>query len=92
MNFTVDEPVSQVAYSLDGQTNMTVVGNTALANLTYGKHNVTVYAWDAAGNIGASKTIDFTVAEPFPSTLVFVTSVGIAVAVIGLVVYFKKRK
>jgi hypothetical protein len=30
--------------------------------------------------------------EPFPATLVFVASVGIALAVIGLVVYFKKLR
>jgi parallel beta-helix repeat protein len=30
--------------------------------------------------------------EPFPTTLVFVASVGIALAVTGLFVYFKKRK
>jgi hypothetical protein len=30
--------------------------------------------------------------EPFPATLFFVASVGIVLAVIGLFVYFKKRK
>jgi hypothetical protein len=32
------------------------------------------------------------IAEPFPATLVFVASVGIALAVIGLFVYFKKLR
>jgi hypothetical protein len=32
------------------------------------------------------------IAEPFPASLVFVASVGIALAVIGLFVYFKKRQ
>ncbi len=31
-------------------------------------------------------------AEPFPASLVFVAAVGIALAVIGLLVHFKKRK
>jgi LPXTG-motif cell wall-anchored protein len=60
-----------------------------------GTHNVTVYAWDTAGNMGASPTVPFTVAkpEPFPTALV-ATASGLSVAVVGLglLVYFKKRK
>jgi len=94
LNFTVDEPVSQVKYSLDGQNNLTVAGNTTLAELSAGVHNVTVYARDAVGNIGASKTIPFTVAnepEPFPTTLVIASAVTVATVGIGLLGYFKKR-
>jgi hypothetical protein len=81
---------------LDGQENVTVAGNTTLANLPYGEHNVTVYATDNVGNI-ASETITFTIAEPepepFPTTLVATGAVAtIAVVGVGLLVYFKKRK
>ena len=96
LNFTVNELVSQVTYSLDGQTNVTIFGNTTLANLPYGEHNVTVYGWDEAGNVGASEIIIFNVAkppEPFPTALV-ATASGISFTIIaaGLLVYFKKRK
>jgi len=96
LNFSVSEPVSQVTYSLDGQENVTVAGNTTLAGLSAGAHNVTVYAWDTAGNMGASPTVTFTVAvpEPFPTALV-ATASGLSVAAVGLgllMVYFKKRK
>jgi hypothetical protein len=92
LNFSVSEPVSQIAYSLDGQENVTVAGNTTLAGLSVGVHNVTVYAWDTAGNVGASETITFTV-TPFPAAPVAAASVA-AVAVVGVVLlfYFKKRK
>lgn len=94
LNFTVNEAVSEVAYSLDGQSNVTIGGNTTLTNLPYGEHNLALFATDEVGNIGASKTIFFTVQEPpppFPTTLVFVSVITIAVIGLGLV-YFKKRK
>jgi hypothetical protein len=99
LNFAVDEPVSQVTYSLDGQDNVTVIRNATLTGLPNGNHNVTVYAIDQTGNTGTSETIMFTIAkpepqsEPFPTTLV-VAAFGVAVVIVGagLLVYFKKRK
>jgi len=99
LNFTVNEPCSQFSYVLDGQENVTVAGNTTLAGLSIGAHNVTVYAWDAAGNVGASEIMTFTVAEPepqpepFPAAPVVAASAASAAAVgVALLVYFKKRK
>jgi hypothetical protein len=94
LNFTVDEPVSQLIYSLDGQTNVSIIGNITLESLPYGEHNVTVYATDNVGNIG-SKTVFFTIMEPskpFPTTLVVASAIIVAVVGIGIVVYFRKRK
>jgi len=94
LNFTVNEPVSQIAYSLDGQENVTVAGNTTLTGLSPGEYNITVYAQDTVGNVGASETIYFNIAEepvPFPTTLVVATVASLAVIGIGLLVYFKKR-
>jgi hypothetical protein len=54
-------------------------------------HNVTVYACDSAGNIGASDTIHFNVEVPFPTTLVIASIASAAVMGIGLLVYYKKR-
>lgn len=61
LNFTIDEPTSWIGYSLDGEANETITGNTTLTDLSYGLHNVTVYANDTAGNMGSSDTIHFTV-------------------------------
>ena len=95
LNFTVNEPVSQLTYSLDGHTNVTVAGNTTLTGLSIGVHNVTVYATDNVGNIGF-ETITFTIAEPepepFPTIIVVASIVSVAVVGIGLLIYFKKRK
>jgi hypothetical protein len=95
LNFTVNEAVTQITYSLDGQENVTINGNTTLPQLSYGAHNVIVYATDVAGNTGASETISFTVAkpEPFPTAQVAAASTSIIVVIgVGLLVYFKKRK
>lgn len=92
LNFTVSEPTSKMSYVLDGQDDVTVDGNTTLTGLTEGEHTITVYVWDAAGNVGASETLTFTV-ESFPAVPVAVASLGsIAVVGVGLLVYFKKRK
>jgi hypothetical protein len=92
LSFSVSEPVSQITYSLDGQENVTVAGNSTLVGLSVGVHNVTVYAWDTAGNVGASETITFTV-TPFPAVPVAAASVAsVAVVIAGLLAYFKKRK
>jgi len=96
LNFTISEPASKISYVLDNQDNVTIDGNTTLTGLPIGVHNVTVYAWDAAGNVGASETITFTVTEPkpesFPTAPVAAASVAsIAVVGVGLLVYFRKR-
>lgn len=96
LNFAVNESVSQITYSLDGQENVTVAGNTTLTDLPDGEHNITVYAHDPAGNIGASETVTFTVAkepEAFPTAIVATASAAsIATVSAALLIYFKKRK
>jgi hypothetical protein len=98
LNFEVNEPTSSITYCLDNTSNITIAGNTTLTGLSVGAHNLTVYAWDAVGNIGASQNIDFVVVqetepepEPFPATLVIVSIASVAVVGVGLLVYFRKR-
>jgi hypothetical protein len=96
LNFTVNEPVFSMRYELDSETAVAISGNTTLTGLSYGVHNITVYAVDVAGNMGASETISFSVAEepePFPVATVAVASTAVA-AVIGvsLAVYLTKTR
>jgi hypothetical protein len=96
LDFTVNKTVSQISYSLDGQQNVTVTGNTTLTGLSSGLHSITVYANDTFGNMGASETVNFTVAipQPFPIATISAASGGTALAVVvaGLLVYYKKHK
>jgi len=100
LNFTVNESTSRISYVLDDNENVTIAGNTTLANLPVGVHNVTVYAWDVAGNVGFSENINFTITEPVtepepePFPIILVASASVAsMTVIGiaLLIYFKKR-
>jgi hypothetical protein len=57
--------------------------------------NVTIYATDTFGTMGASQTISFTIAVPelFPVVPVAaVSTVTATLAVAGLLVYHKKHK
>jgi hypothetical protein len=95
LNFTTDEATLWMGYCLDGETNVTVAGNTTLAGLSDGSHSITVYVKDKAGNVGKSEKVFFTVdtQEPFPTTAVATASgASVAVAGLGLLVYFKKRR
>jgi hypothetical protein len=99
LNFTLSKKTSLIAYSIDGQDNRTVYGNTTLTGLPNGAHNLTVYAWDASGKVGSSETVTFIIAkpkppEPFPTAPVATVSGTLAVIVAAavLLVYFKKRK
>jgi hypothetical protein len=92
--FTVNKPVNWTGYSLDGQENVSLTGNTTINGLSNGLHNITVYAKGEFENTGTSETISFTVAEePFPSiTLAAVASVSVAVAGLGMFIFLRKRK
>jgi hypothetical protein len=94
LNFTVNESVSQVTYCLDGQGNVTVSGNMTLTGLSDGAHNIIVYAWDDAGNVGASETVYFSIKQPeaFPTLLVVAIVVVVAVVCGLLLIYLRRRK
>jgi hypothetical protein len=102
LDFVLNEPTSKMIYCLDEGENVTVTGNFTLTDLSNGAHNLTLYAWDSAGNVGASETITFTVdrhpestfqIEPLRWLPVGAVSVAVAVVVaVAAVVYLKKRK
>lgn len=92
LRFVVNELTSRSAYSLDAGDNVTIAGNTTLSGLSVGEHNLTIYAWDRAGNVGASETIYFRIKDPFIKTLVIAIVVTVMVTCVGLIVYVNKRK
>jgi hypothetical protein len=90
LTFTASEPTSWIGYSLDGQENITVAGNTVLVRLFVGSHYLTVYANDTAENTGASETIYFRMETPFPTTLVVAVAIIACVFGFGLIVNLVK--
>jgi len=95
LTFTVSESTSWIGYSLDGQANVTITGNTTLSELPDGSHSLIVYANDTAGNIGYSDSVYFSIetqqAEFSPMWVVvaiaIITGIGVA-----LVVYFAHER
>jgi hypothetical protein len=93
LNFTLNEPAAKISYVLDERGNVTVEGNTTLSGLSTGEHNVTIFAWDAAGNVGCSETVAFTVVEPFPTLSVVAVSIASISAVgTGLLLFYRKHR
>jgi len=90
----VDQSTSWKGYSLDGMANVTFKAGSYFSNLASGSHSLTVYANDTAGNMGASETIYFTIAEPFPTSLVLASAVTVAAVLVGLslLLYGIRRK
>ena len=66
LDFTVNEPTSWIGYSLDGQENQTIAGNTTLSGLSEESHSLTIYANDTVGNMGTS-TVQFLVHTTIPT-------------------------
>jgi hypothetical protein len=62
LSVAVNEATSRMEYSLDGNANVTILGNTTLTGLSDGSHVLTVYATDAAGNTGTSRA-SFNIAQ-----------------------------
>jgi hypothetical protein len=91
LNFTTNEPVSWLTYSLDGENNETVSRNITLAGLTDGAHNLTVYVADMVGNVGVSETVRFSV-EPFPVILVVALTTTTLIVVLAAYLFLKRRK
>jgi len=101
LSFTINATASWTGYSLDNQSRITVHGNSTLSELSFGSHNITLFASGTFGNMGISNTTCFSI-EPttipgamlnleFFPTLVIASASVIAVAAIGVLVYFKKR-
>jgi len=94
--FSVSEPTSWIGYSLDGQSNVTITGNTILTGLSDGYHSLIVYAMDTAGNTGASVPVYFTIKTQQSESLspLWVATATVVTATSGaiLLVYFVKVK
>jgi N-acetylneuraminic acid mutarotase len=69
LDFTLNRGAQWIGYSLDGQANITVTGQTELSNLTQGPHSIIMFANDSAGNMGISNKVDFSI-DSVPPLLV----------------------
>jgi parallel beta-helix repeat protein len=90
--FVVNDPPAWMAYSMDGQGNVTIDGNLTIEGVSNGTHYVTVYSRDFAGNTGSSNTVYFNVDIP-ETPIVYWVLLGVAiVAVVLLSVFILLRR
>jgi hypothetical protein len=94
LNFTVNEPLSWMGYSLDNSNNVTIKGNTTLTGLRTGNHSLFVYANNTFNDMAKSEAITFIAREPEASlTLIVIAPVVIAIIIsLVLLVYFRRRR
>lgn len=98
LNYSVNQPINWTGFSVDGKQNVTISGNTTLAGLANGLHNITVYANDTFGNMG-SQTVTFTIDKPQSSILqitiiiaVIAVPVAIVCFIIGILLYYRRHR
>ncbi|KON32091.1 hypothetical protein AC478_01365 [miscellaneous Crenarchaeota group-1 archaeon SG8-32-3] len=58
---SVNRPTTWMGYSLDGQDNVSITGDTELSDVSEGLHSITVYVNDTFGNIVSSGNVSFSV-------------------------------
>ena len=68
--FMVNNPVVWMGYSLNGQDNATVIGNTMLSIFPTAFTPLRFYARDEFGNTGDSEIVGFTTKEAFSNSLI----------------------
>jgi len=99
LTFTTNKQATSMSYSVDGETNVTITGNTTITDLPNGPHNLTLYAIDETDNSTPSETIYFTISKEddttpaFPdSNIVLVSAAIITATAITATVYLWKGK
>jgi hypothetical protein len=88
--FSLNKNSTWLAYSLDGQANVTIIGNVTLPALSNGSHRLTVYAIDKLGNKG-SQTVYFNIA-PFPTLTVVGIAASITIVLAGGYLLIPRKK
>jgi hypothetical protein len=89
LTFLLDESVSELSYSLDGQQAVSITGNITLPALPDGSHSVIVYAVDELGNAGSSVEVNFAIST-FPTFWV-ATAVASSIILLASGYLFIKR-
>jgi N-acetylneuraminic acid mutarotase len=90
LTFIINEKAKELSYSLDGQVNITIIGNVTLPALTDGPHRLTIYATDEVGNAG-STTVYFSISS-FPFVAVVAVAAIIIIILASGYLFYKHRK
>ncbi len=89
LTFIVNKTVSELSYNLDGEGNITIIGNVTLPALSDGSHRLTVYATDLIGNSG-STVVYFNITS-FPFITIAATAAIVTIALAAGFLFYKRR-
>jgi hypothetical protein len=92
LNFTVNQPLSWMGYSLDNSDNVTINGNTTLTGLRAGTHNLSVYANNTFNDMAKSEQISFTVQTPELVWVILAISTPLMVIAATALLFYRRRK
>ena len=95
LNFTINEPLSWMGYSLDNSNNVTIKGNTTLTGLRTGNHSLFVYANNTFNDMAKSEPIFFSVQTPTTPLDWFILATSTpALIVIGVtaLLFYRRKK
>jgi parallel beta-helix repeat protein len=92
--FTVNEETSKLVYSLDGQANVTITGNSTLSRVSNGTHTLVLYAQNSFGDTSASGIVYFTVSVAGLGLLpILVAAIAtVTVVLVAVLVYLRKLR
>lgn len=90
LTFTVNKAVSKLSYNLDGEGDITIIGNVTLPALSDGSHRLAVYATDLIGNSG-SAVVYFNITS-FPFITVAASAAIVTIALAAGFLFYKRRK
>ncbi|NVM54458.1 MAG: hypothetical protein HWN66_12210, partial [Candidatus Helarchaeota archaeon] len=79
LNFTIGTELDWIGYSLDGQNNLTIPGNTTIPMPDEGSHAIQVYANNSIGTKFATAIIYFTVFVDYYLDIINHTENGVSV-------------
>jgi hypothetical protein len=91
--FRLSEPSPEIKYTLYGNNQIqtsVIDGNTSFFNLPSGSYTLILSAKDSVSNFISFQRVNFRVDNPLP--MLFVVAASVIIIVVGLLVYFKKRK
>lgn len=92
LTFAVDENTSRLTYSLDGQKNVTITGNTTLPGVSNGTHTLVLYARNSFGDVSTSGIAYFSVSVAGSGLFPFLLATAVAIVVILAVILVYVRK
>jgi parallel beta-helix repeat protein len=87
--FNASKEISRASYSINGNGRVPLQEDAVLTGLPTGTYSLTVYAEDVFGNEGTA-TVTFTIIAT-DDLLTATFAIALAIAVVGIIVYFKKR-